>query len=104
MTAPAEELLRGIGVLRPLTDEGLIAGIHAEGPFLSPARCGAQNPEWLRIPDPDLLGRLLHAAGGTLRTMTYAPELPGAGRLVSMLTGNGVTPSRPHRRRRPHHR
>ncbi|MDI3212179.1 N-acetylglucosamine-6-phosphate deacetylase [Arthrobacter sp. AL12] len=96
VTAPAEELLRGIGVLRPLADEGLIAGIHAEGPFLSPSRCGAQNPEWLRIPDLDLLGRLLHAAGGTLRTMTYAPELPGAGRLVSMLTSNGVTPSLGH--------
>lgn len=96
VTAPAEELLRGIGVLKPLADEGLIAGIHAEGPFLSAARCGAQNPEWLRIPDLEMLGRLLNAAGGTLRTMTYAPELPGAGRLVNMLTGNGVTPSLGH--------
>ena len=96
VTAPAEELLRGIEVLGPLADEGLIAGIHAEGPFLSTARCGAQNPEWLRVPDLELLGRLLHAAGGTLRTMTYAPELPGAGPLVSMLTGNGVTPSLGH--------
>lgn len=96
VTAPAEELLRGIGVLRPLADEGLIAGIHAEGPFLSTARCGAQNPEWLRVPDLELLGRLLHAAGGTLRTMSYAPELPGADGLVSMLTGSGVTPSLGH--------
>lgn len=96
VTAPAEELLRGIGVLRALAEEGLIAGIHAEGPFLSPARCGAQNPEWLRIPDLELLSRLLHAAGGTLRTMTYAPELPGADRLVSMLAANGVTPSLGH--------
>ena len=96
VTAPAEELLRGIGVLRPLAEEGLIAGIHSEGPFLSPARCGAQNPEWLRTPDLELLRRLLHAAGGTLKTMTYAPELPGAGRLVNMLAGHGVTPSLGH--------
>ncbi|HEX9089827.1 MAG TPA: amidohydrolase family protein [Arthrobacter sp.] len=96
VTAAAEELVRGIGVLRPLADEGLIAGIHAEGPFLSRARCGAQNPEWLRNPDPALLGRLLHAAGGTLKTMTYAPELPGAGSLVRLLAGNGVTPSLGH--------
>ncbi|AOT02656.1 N-acetylglucosamine-6-phosphate deacetylase [Arthrobacter sp. U41] len=96
VSAPAEELVRGIGVLRPLADEGLIAGIHAEGPFLSRARCGAQNPEWLRNPDPALLRRLLDAAGGTLKTMTYAPELPGAAELVSMLTGNGVTPSLGH--------
>ncbi|HSN34985.1 MAG TPA: amidohydrolase family protein [Arthrobacter sp.] len=96
VTAPAEELIRGIGVLRPLADEGLIAGIHAEGPFLARARCGAHDPEWLRNPAPGLLRRLLHAAGGTLRTMTYAPELPGAAGLVSMLAANGVTPSLGH--------
>lgn len=96
VTAPAEELLRGIGVLRPLAEAGLIAGIHAEGPFLAPARCGAQDPEWLRHPDPGLLRRLLDAAGGTLKTMTYAPELPGAAALVSLLAAHGVTPSLGH--------
>jgi N-acetylglucosamine-6-phosphate deacetylase len=96
VTAPAEELVRGIGVLRPLAEEGLIAGIHSEGPFLARARCGAQNPQWLRNPDPALLGRMLDAAGGTLKTMTYAPELPGAGGLVRLLTGHGVTPSVGH--------
>lgn len=96
VTASEGALLRGIGVLRPLADAGLIAGIHSEGPFLAPARCGAQDPEWLRNPDPGLLRRLLHAAGGTLTTMTYAPELPGAGWLVSMLAAHGVTPSLGH--------
>ncbi|MDN4644285.1 N-acetylglucosamine-6-phosphate deacetylase [Arthrobacter sp. PsM3] len=96
VTASAEELVRGIGALRPLAEEGLIAGIHSEGPFLARARCGAQNPEWIRNPDPALLGRMLDAAGGTLKTMTYAPELPGAGGLVRLLTGQGVTPSVGH--------
>ena len=96
VAAPAEELVRGIQVLRTLADDGLIAGLHAEGPFLSAARCGAQNPEWLRHPDPALLRRLLHAAGGTLKTMTYAAELPGAAELVGLLTVTGVTPSLGH--------
>ncbi|MEO3934654.1 amidohydrolase family protein [Micrococcaceae bacterium Sec7.4] len=96
VTASGQELVRGIGVLRQLADEGLIAGIHSEGPFLAQARCGAQDPQWLRAPDPDLLRRLLNAAGGTLKTMTYAPELPGADGLVSMLAANGVTPSLGH--------
>ncbi len=96
VTAPADELLRALGVLTALTAEGLIAGIHAEGPFLSHARCGAQNPHWLRDPDPGLLRKMLEAAGGSLKTMTYAPELPGAGELVRLLTGNGVTPSLGH--------
>jgi N-acetylglucosamine-6-phosphate deacetylase len=96
VTAAPEELLRGVRTLRRLADEGLIAGIHSEGPFLSYARCGAQNPEWLRDPDHELLRLMLHEAGGWLKTMTYAPELPGADRLVRTLIENGVTPSLGH--------
>ncbi|HEX9226837.1 MAG TPA: N-acetylglucosamine-6-phosphate deacetylase [Arthrobacter sp.] len=96
VTAAPEDLLRGIRTLKRLADEGLIAGIHSEGPFLSHARCGAQNPEWLRDPDPELLRLLLQEAGGWLKTMTYAPELPGADELVQMLIENGITPSVGH--------
>lgn len=96
VTASREDLLRGLETLRLLADEGLIAGIHAEGPFLSHARCGAQDPRFLRDPDLPLLAELLDAAGGHLRTMTYAPELPGADALVRTLAEHGVTPSLGH--------
>ena len=96
VTASPEDLLRGVRTLKRLADEGLIAGIHSEGPFLSHARCGAQNPDWLRDPDPELLSLLLQEAGGWLKTMTYAPELPGADDLVRMMIDNGVTPSLGH--------
>ncbi|PTT63383.1 N-acetylglucosamine-6-phosphate deacetylase [Arthrobacter sp. HMWF013] len=96
VTASREDLLRAIGALTPLADEGLIAGIHSEGPFLSHARCGAQDPRFLLNPDVFLLGELIEAAGGHLRTMTYAPELPGAAALVKVLAEHGVTPSLGH--------
>ncbi|MCO4275244.1 N-acetylglucosamine-6-phosphate deacetylase [Pseudarthrobacter sp. HLT3-5] len=96
VTASREDLLRGLETLRLLADEGLIAGIHSEGPFLSRARCGAQDPRYLREPDLPLLGELLAAAGGHLRTMTYAPELPGADAVVRLLAEHGVTPSLGH--------
>jgi N-acetylglucosamine-6-phosphate deacetylase len=96
VTASRGDLLRGLETLRQLADEGLIAGIHSEGPFLSHARCGAQDPRFLREPDLRLLGELIEAAGGHLRTMTYAPELPGADAVVRMLAENGVTPSLGH--------
>lgn len=96
VTASSDELLRSLGVLKALTDDGLIAGIHSEGPFLSHSRCGAQNPRWLRDPDVGLLDAMLQAAGGALKTMTYAPELPGAGELVRRLAARSVTPSLGH--------
>ncbi|MCU1510543.1 MAG: nagA [Arthrobacter sp.] len=96
VTASPEDLLRGIAVHAALSAEGLLAGIHLEGPFLSPTRCGAQNPAFLREPEPGLLAELLAAASGTLATMTYAPELPGAADLVAALTRHGVIPSLGH--------
>jgi N-acetylglucosamine-6-phosphate deacetylase len=96
VTASREDLVQGLDTLRQLADEGLIAGIHSEGPFLSHARCGAQDPRFLREPDLTLLGELLAAAGGHLRTMTYAPELRGAEAVVRMLAEHGVTPSLGH--------
>src|SRR3972149_412234 len=57
------------------------AGAGGGGPggrFASPERRGALPEGWLRPPDAALLGRLLEAAGGRLRLITLAPELPGA--------------------------
>ncbi|MFG1928714.1 N-acetylglucosamine-6-phosphate deacetylase [Cryptosporangium sp. NPDC048952] len=59
-----------------------IVGIHYEGPFLSVRRRGAQTSTALRQPDERVLEQLLEAAGGLARTMTIAPELPGALELI----------------------
>lgn len=96
VTASPEDLIRGIGVYAGMTSEGLLAGIHLEGPFLSHARCGAQNPAFLLDPDLDLLSSLIEAGQGAIVTMTYAPELPGAADLVDLLTAHGITPSVGH--------
>lgn len=96
VTDEPESLLRQLGVLAGLAEEGLVAGIHLEGPFLSEVRCGAQDPRWLLAPDLELAQELIHAGRGHLRTMTYAPELPGADALVELLAANGVTPSLGH--------
>ncbi|UZX01624.1 N-acetylglucosamine-6-phosphate deacetylase [Arthrobacter sp. CDRTa11] len=96
VTAPKDDLLKAIRSLRVVADEGLIAGIHAEGPFLSHSRCGAQDPRWLLEPDLEFLSALVAEAGGHLKTMTYAPELPGSDELVSTLVSSGVIPSLGH--------
>lgn len=96
VTASPEDLLKGIGVYAKMTEEGLLAGIHLEGPFLSHTRCGAQNPAFLLEPDLELTAALIEAGRGSITTMTYAPELPGADELVDLLTSHGITPSLGH--------
>ena len=56
----------------------MLCGVNLEGPFLSHAKKGAQNGDWLRDPDPELLGRLMRESKGLVKLVSVAPELPGA--------------------------
>ncbi|HEX4661326.1 MAG TPA: N-acetylglucosamine-6-phosphate deacetylase [Streptosporangiaceae bacterium] len=72
------------------TAQGHVLGAHLEGPFLSAARCGAQNPGHLLRPDTAAFARLAAAARGTLRSITIAPELPGALDLIAAARAAGA--------------
>jgi N-acetylglucosamine-6-phosphate deacetylase len=96
VSAPAAVLTERIDLLAPLVAEGLLAGIHLEGPFLSAARCGAQDPAALLPGDPALLRDLLDRAGGTVASMTLAPETPRYLGLLGVLAAHGVLPSLGH--------
>lgn len=78
MAGPIDRMCEQLTWVAGLVEIGLVAGAHLEGPFLAPARCGAQNRSHLVPPDPLVLAKLLDAGQGTVRTMTVAPELPGA--------------------------
>ena len=91
VTAPVAELEARAALLAGLADDGIIDGLHLEGPFLSPARRGAQDPRHMLAPDVAVFERLHAAARGHLRVITLAPELPGALRLIQAATQAGVT-------------
>ncbi|MFI9260616.1 N-acetylglucosamine-6-phosphate deacetylase [Streptomyces sioyaensis] len=90
VTGELTDLARQAAVLAELVQQGELAGIHFEGPFISPHRCGAHQPELLRDPDPAEVRRLLDAARGTAAMMTVAPELPGGLDSVRLLADAGV--------------
>ncbi|MEV5484914.1 MULTISPECIES: N-acetylglucosamine-6-phosphate deacetylase [Streptomyces] len=90
VTGELSDLARQAAVLAELVQQGELAGIHFEGPFISPHRCGAHQPELLRDPDPAEVRRLLDAAHGTAAMMTVAPELPGGLDSVRLLADAGV--------------
>lgn len=74
VSAGPAELLHQVEVLAGQVRDGLIAGIHLEGPWLAVERCGAHDPVLLRDPDPAELDTVLDAGGGTIRMVTLAPE------------------------------
>lgn len=78
VSAHPDELLREAAVLGEQVQDGLIAGIHLEGPWLSPMRCGAHEPSALRSPELTEVERVFAAAKGGVRMVTIAPELDGA--------------------------
>jgi N-acetylglucosamine-6-phosphate deacetylase len=55
-----------------------LCGINLEGPFLSMAKKGAQNGDWLHAPDVPMLRRLMAASKGLVKLVSLAPEEPGA--------------------------
>lgn len=67
-----------------------ILGINDEGPFLSPAKCGAQDPQSLILPDRDVLQRLVEAGNGRVMAMTVAPELEGIEKITPFAKDKGI--------------
>ena len=70
--------------------------IHIEGPFLNPSKSGAQKKEYLQPVDINFAAELVSAGNGLVKSMTFAPELRGADRLIELLLRNNVTPSMGH--------
>ncbi|GMX60136.1 hypothetical protein Elgi_69030 [Paenibacillus elgii] len=75
-----------------------IAGIHLEGPFISPhdgAR-GAHSRRYVKAPDWELFCRWQEAARGRIRILTLSPEWPGSGDFIRRCSESGVTVSIGH--------
>jgi N-acetylglucosamine-6-phosphate deacetylase len=96
VSAPSHVLLEQIAVLRDLVQDGTLAGLHLEGPFIAKSMCGAQDPAAIIDGDPALLRRWLEAGEGTVRSLTLAPETAHFAELVRLCREYGVVPSLGH--------
>lgn len=71
-------------------------GVHIEGPWLAPRCRGGHALEYLRVPEEKDVDRLLSETGDAVKTVTFAPELPGSVRLVERLAARGIVASIGH--------
>ena len=81
MTLPEADLKKAVESIRAYkrpTDGAKVAGIHLEGPFIAREKCGAQNPDYIALPDTVMFHRINEASGGLVRLITMAAEVEGA--------------------------
>ncbi|MFE6066122.1 N-acetylglucosamine-6-phosphate deacetylase [Streptomyces sp. NPDC056525] len=90
VTGEMDFLTQRAGLLSELAEQGEIAGLHFEGPFISPCRKGAHDETLLRDPDPADVRKLIDAARGQAKMVTLATELPGGIDSVRLLAEHGV--------------
>jgi N-acetylglucosamine-6-phosphate deacetylase len=90
VTMSPADLERSVEILADLADDGLVDGIHLEGPWISEARCGAHDRTLLRDAERAEVDRLLELGRGHVRQVTVAPERTNGIALVRWLTAAGV--------------
>jgi len=80
---------------RPGRCHATIWGLHLEGPYFSPEQAGAQDPRYLRHPDPAEYRRLIRETPG-IRRWSAAPELPGGLAFGEYAASHGILVSMAH--------
>jgi N-acetylglucosamine-6-phosphate deacetylase len=73
-----------------------IIGIHLEGPFLNPVKCGALDAPSFSDPGEDVLVELLEGFEDIVKIITVAPEIKGASGLIKRVSDMGIIVSMGH--------
>ena len=99
LTADLDGILQTIDTYRksaPINTIGAaFLGLHLEGPYFSMTQRGAQDPRYIRDPDPDEYMQILQHAD-VIKRWSIAPEKKGAIELGQKLSEMGILPSMAH--------
>ena len=73
-----------------------ILGVHLEGPFLNPAKCGSLNATTFIEPSEKPFRELIEGFENMVKIITVAPELEGAPGLIKKISAQGIIVSMGH--------
>jgi len=99
LTATHERILSVIKAVKqashaPLGARAAILGVHLEGPYLNPERCGAQDPGQIRRADQQEFADYIRS--GMIRLISVAPEFPENLWLIDACKKRAITVSAGH--------
>ncbi|HEU5316426.1 MAG TPA: N-acetylglucosamine-6-phosphate deacetylase [Chloroflexota bacterium] len=98
--APQDELRHALDVVDRVRQAGTggaqILGVHMEGPYFAPSKCGCHLPDQVRPPRAAEYEALFDAHPGLVRWMTLAPEVDGAFDLIRALRARNAVPAAGH--------
>ncbi len=80
---------------RTIQDGPNLLGLHLEGPYFSMEQKGAQDPRFIKTPDPEHYMKFLDASDDIVR-VSAAPEIPGALEFGRELSRRGILASIAH--------
>lgn len=100
MTAPKDSIERVLDEVHRYMSQDMpyaqLEGVHLEGPFISPAWPGAQNPEHIVLPNISWMKDWVSRFPGSIRQLTLAPEREGAIPMIHWLCEHGIIASLGH--------
>ena len=99
VTGSRQELLDYVEMFNQVETEKpgypTIHGLHLEGPYFAQSQAGAQNPAYLRNPDPEEYEMVLKRTERIAR-WSFAIELPGSQKFLSRLREERIVTSLAH--------
>ncbi|GAB4221848.1 MAG: N-acetylglucosamine-6-phosphate deacetylase [Francisella sp.] len=101
MTASNEQILKAMCAIKEYSSNSYsnsakIIGVHLEGPFISPEKIGAQNPNYLQDADVSKLANWHNACDGLIKKITIAPEIKNADKVIEFCNANNIITSIGH--------
>ncbi len=99
LTGSKEQILETLAVYEKANRKNNLGsqflGIHLEGPYLAMSQRGAQDPRYIRDPDPEEYKEII-AASSSLVRWSAAPELKGAMEFGRFIKSKGILPAIAH--------
>ncbi len=97
VTSPQERILKNLEIISQSVAEDVgiraaLAGIHVEGPYISPedGPRGAHDLHFVRDPDIGEFQEWQNAANGMIKIVTLAPERKGALKFIRSISARGI--------------